>query len=81
MLPILFDLVKTEGLSLGGSAGINIAGAMRLARDLGPGKTIVTMLCDSGARYAGKLFNPDFLSSRGLPVPPWADTETPRVTA
>ena len=81
MLPILFDLVKTEGLSLGGSAGINIAGAMRLARDLGPGKTIVTMLCDSGARYAGKLFNPDFLSSRGLPVPPWADTEAPRVTA
>ncbi|RKQ96126.1 cysteine synthase A [Maricaulis maris] len=81
MLPILFDLVKTEGLSLGGSAGINIAGAIRLARDLGPGKTIVTMLCDSGARYAGKLFNPDFLSSRGLPVPPWADTEAPRVTA
>ncbi|WP_323763045.1 cysteine synthase A [Maricaulis sp.] len=81
MLPILFGLVKTEGLSLGGSAGINIAGAIRLARDLGPGKTIVTMLCDSGARYAGKLFNPDFLSSRGLPVPPWADTEAPRVTA
>lgn len=81
MLPILFDLVKSEGLSLGGSAGINIAGAIRLARDLGPGKTIVTMLCDSGARYAGKLFNPDFLSSRGLPVPPWADTEAPRVTA
>ena len=81
MLPILFSLVKTEGLSLGGSAGINIAGAMRLARDLGPGKTIVTMLCDSGSRYAGKLFNPEFLASRGLPVPPWADTEAPRVTA
>ena len=81
MLPILFSLVKTEGLSLGGSAGINIAGAMRLARELGPGKTIVTMLCDSGARYAGKLFNPEFLASRGLPVPPWADTEAPRVTA
>ena len=81
MLPILFDLVKREGLSLGGSAGINIAGAMRLARDLGPGKTIVTILCDSGSRYAGKLFNPDFLSSRGLPVPSWADTETPRVPA
>lgn len=81
MLPILFDLVKREGLSLGGSAGINIAGAMRLARDLGPGKTIVTILCDSGSRYAGKLFNPDFLSSRGLPVPSWADTETPRLPA
>ncbi|WP_300545067.1 cysteine synthase A [Maricaulis sp.] len=81
MLPILFDLVKTEGLSLGGSAGINIAGAMRLARETGPGKTIVTMLCDAGSRYAGKLFNPDFLSSRGLPVPPWADSEAPRVTA
>ena len=81
MLPVLFDLVKTEGLSLGGSAGINIAGAMRLARDLGPGKTIVTMLCDAGSRYAGKLFNPEFLSSRGLPVPPWADSEAPRATA
>ncbi|MHA6287566.1 cysteine synthase A [Maricaulis sp. CAU 1757] len=79
MLPILFDLVKAEGLSLGGSAGINLAGAVRLARDLGPGHTIVTMLCDSGARYAGKLFNPEFLASRGLPVPRWADTETPRL--
>ena len=81
MLPILFDLVKTEGLSLGGSAGINIAGAIRLARELGPGHTIITMLCDSGSRYAGKLFNPEFLSSRGLPVPPWADTEAPRASA
>ena len=81
MLPILFELVKTEGLSLGGSAGINIAGAIRLARELGPGKTIVTMLCDAGSRYAGKLFNPEFLSSRGLPVPPWADSEAPRATA
>jgi len=81
MLPILFGLVKTEGLSLGGSAGINIAGAIRLARELGPGKTIVTMLCDAGSRYAGKLFNPEFLSSRGLPVPAWADGEAPRATA
>jgi len=71
-LPLLFDLVQREGLSLGGSAGVNIAGAMRLARDLGPGKTIVTLLCDSGARYAGKLYNADYLRARNLPVPPWA---------
>tara|TARA_R110000744_G_scaffold1843_6_gene6920 strand:- start:77160 stop:78188 length:1029 start_codon:yes stop_codon:yes gene_type:complete len=81
MLPILYDLVRHEGLSLGGSAGVNIAGAMRLARDLGPGKTIVTMLCDVGARYAGKLFNPEFLASRGLPIPPWTDTEAAPATA
>jgi cysteine synthase A len=81
MLPILYDLVKTEGLSLGGSSGVNIAGAMRLARDLGPGKTIVTILCDAGSRYAGKLYNPEFLASRGLPVPPWTVTEAPRVPA
>ena len=70
-LPLLFDLVADEGLSLGGSAGVNIAGAIRLARDLGPGRTIVTLLCDSGARYAGRLFNPEYLQARGLPVPPW----------
>ena len=70
-LPLLFDLIQHEGLSLGGSAGVNIAGAIRLARELGPGHTIVTLLCDSGARYAGKLFNPDFLRARGLPVPHW----------
>ncbi|WP_417484677.1 cysteine synthase A [Maricaulis salignorans] len=81
MLPVLYDLVRHEGLSLGGSAGVNIAGAMRLARDLGPGKTIVTMLCDVGARYAGKLFNPEFLASRGLPIPPWTDTEASPATA
>jgi cysteine synthase A len=74
-LPILFDLVQTEGLSLGGSAGVNIAGAIRLAKTLGPGKTIVTLLCDSGARYAGKLFNPEFLRARGLPVPPWTEAD------
>ncbi|WP_440958190.1 cysteine synthase A [Oceanicaulis sp. LC35] len=74
-LPLLFDLVQTEGLSLGGSAGVNIAGAIRLAKTLGPGKTIVTLLCDSGARYAGKLFNPEFLRARGLPVPPWTETD------
>lgn len=71
-LPILFDLVQYEGLSLGGSAGVNLAGAVRLARELGPGKTIVTCLCDPGARYASKLFNVDFLKSKGLPVPTWA---------
>ena len=70
-LPILFDLVTDEGLSLGGSAGVNVAAAVRLARDLGPGKTIVTCLCDPGARYASKLFNAEFLTSKGLPVPPW----------
>jgi cysteine synthase A len=74
-LPLLFDLIQTEGLSLGGSAGVNIAGAIALAKDLGPGKTIVTLLCDSGARYAGKLFNPDFLRARGLPVPPWTEPD------
>ncbi|MBJ7484213.1 cysteine synthase A, partial [Brevundimonas sp.] len=70
-LPILFDLVQQEGLSLGGSAGVNLAGAVRLARDLGPGKTIVTCLCDPGSRYASKLFNAEFLLSKGLPTPPW----------
>jgi cysteine synthase A len=80
-LPILFDLVRHEGLSLGGSAGVNIAGAIRLARDLGPGKTIVTLLCDSGARYAGRLFNKSYLSARGLPIPPWETENTVPVSA
>jgi cysteine synthase len=70
-LPIIFDLVVQEGLLLGGSSGVNIAGAIRLARELGPGHTIVTLLCDSGARYASKLFNPAFLRSKDLPVPDW----------
>ncbi len=74
-LPVLFDLVQSEGLSLGGSAGVNIVGAMHLARELGPGRTVVTLLCDCGARYAGKLFNPEFLRARGLPVPPWTAPE------
>ncbi len=72
-LPIVFDLLSDEGLCLGGSSGINIAGAMRLARDLGPGHTIVTILCDYGTRYQSKLFNPAFLKSKGLPVPDWLD--------
>ena len=77
-LPYLFDLLEHEGLCLGGSSGINIAGAVRLAKDLGPGKTIVTMLCDYGNRYQSKLFNPDFLKAKGLPVPHWL-TEAPSV--
>tara|TARA_R110000868_G_scaffold877_12_gene6596 strand:- start:2503 stop:3501 length:999 start_codon:yes stop_codon:yes gene_type:complete len=70
-LPIVFDLLKEEGLCLGGSSGINIAGAMRLARDLGPGHTIVTILCDYGTRYQTKLFNPAFLKEKNLPYPDW----------
>ena len=70
-LDLVFDLVAHEGLCLGGSAGMNLAGAVRLARDLGPGKTIVTILCDHGSRYQSKLFNPAFLNERGLPVPSW----------
>jgi cysteine synthase len=75
-IPIVFDLMAQEGLCLGGSSGINIAGAMRLARDLGPGRTIVTILCDYGTRYQSKLFNPDFLRSKGLPVPSWLEVES-----
>ena len=70
-LTILFDLIREEGLFLGGSAGVNIAGAIRLAQTLGPGKTIVTILCDSGARYQSKLFNPAILAEKGLPQPSW----------
>lgn len=75
-LPIIFDLVQQEGLCLGGSSGINIAGAIHLARELGPGHTIVTMLCDYGNRYQSKLFNPAFLASKALPVPGWLETTT-----
>ena len=73
MVAAVFDLLRDEGLCLGGSTGINVAGAIRLARDLGPGKTIVTVLCDGGQRYATRLFNPAFLRSKGLPVPEWLD--------
>lgn len=72
-LPILFNLVQEEGLCLGGSTGINIAGAIRLARELGPGHRIVTVLCDYGTRYQTKLFNPAFLRGKGLPIPTWMD--------
>jgi cysteine synthase len=70
-LPIVYDLIQREGLVLGGSSGINVASALRLARELGPGHTIVTILCDSGTRYQSRLFNPAFLREKHLPVPPW----------
>ncbi|NHW17316.1 cysteine synthase A, partial [Escherichia coli] len=76
-LPYVFDLLQEEGLCLGGSSGINVAGAVRLARELGPGHTIVTILCDYGTRYQSKLFNPAFLKDKGLPVPNWLD-QAPR---
>ena len=72
-VPIVFDLLEHEGLCLGGSSGVNVAGAIRLAKDLGPGHTIVTVLCDSGSRYQSKLFNPEFLRSKNLPVPGWLE--------
>lgn len=72
-LDILFDLIQHEGLSLGGSAGVNLAGAVKLAKDMGPGHTIVTILCDYGNRYQDKLFNPEFLRSKDLPVPAWLE--------
>ena len=72
-LPIVFDLLTDEGLCLGGSSGINVAGAIRMARVMGPGHRIVTILCDYGNRYQSKLFNPDFLRAKGLPVPGWLD--------
>jgi cysteine synthase A len=70
-LPIIFDLIRDEGLVVGGSSGINIAAAIKVAQDLGPGHTVVTILCDYGTRYQSKLFNPEFLRSKSLPVPPW----------
>jgi cysteine synthase A len=75
-VPVIFDLLEHEGLCLGGSSGINVAGAMRLAKDLGPGKTIVTVLADYGTRYQSKLFNPDFLRSKNLPVPAWIERQS-----
>jgi cysteine synthase len=72
-VPIIFDLLEHEGLCLGGSSGVNIAGAVRLAKELGPGHTIVTILADSGTRYQSKLFNPDFLREKNLPVPHWLE--------
>lgn len=74
-LPLIFDLLKDEGLVLGGSSGINVAGAVRLAKDLGPGHTIVTILCDYGTRYQSKIFNPEFLRAKNLPCPDWLASE------
>lgn len=74
---IVFDLLEHEGLVMGGSTGINVAGALRMAREMGPGHTIVTILCDHGARYASKLYDPAFLRSKGLPVPRWLEARTP----
>ncbi|MFY9640098.1 MAG: cysteine synthase A [Rhodomicrobium sp.] len=78
MLDVAYRLLSEEGLCLGGSSGVNVAGAVRLARDLGPGHTIVTVLCDYGTRYQSKMFNPPFLRQKGLPVPPWLE-ELPAV--
>lgn len=72
-LPLMFEMARHEGLPLGGSAAINVAAAIRLGRDLGPGTTVVTILCDAGQRYASKLYNPDFLHARNLPVPDWLE--------
>jgi len=72
-LPVVFDLLSEEGICVGGSSGINVAGAIRMARAMGPGHTIVTVLCDYGTRYMSKLFNPEFLRAKGLPVPVWLD--------
>ena len=83
-LKILFDLTIEEGLCLGGSSGINIGGAIQLAKEMGPGHTIVTMLCDYGTRYASKIFNPGFLKEKDLPVPAWLEApldEIPSVFA
>jgi len=71
MLAAIYDLVEHEGLVMGGSTGINVAGALRMAKDMGPGHTIVTVLCDHGQRYQSKIFNPAFLREKGLPTPPW----------
>jgi len=75
-IPLIFDLIEHEGLCMGGSTAINIAGAIRLAKELGPGHTIVTVLCDYGTRYQSKLFNPDFLRSKNLPVPVWLERQS-----
>jgi cysteine synthase A len=78
-LPIVFDLLQNEGLCLGGSSGVNVAGAIEMARDMGPGHTIVTILCDYGTRYQSKLFNPEFLRSKNLPVPAWIEQDTSQI--
>jgi cysteine synthase A len=71
MLNVIYDMVEHEGLVMGGSTGINVAGAIRMAKDMGPGHTIVTILCDQGSRYQSKIYNPQFLKERGFPIPKW----------
>ncbi|TYO88429.1 cysteine synthase A [Oceanicella actignis] len=78
-LPVIFDLLREEGLCLGGSSGVNVAGAIRMAREMGPGHTIVTVLCDYGTRYQSKLFNPAFLREKGLPTPDWLEAPAPEL--
>jgi cysteine synthase A len=78
-LRIVFALTAEEGLCVGASTGVNVAGAIRLARELGPGHTIVTILCDSGTRYQSRLFNPAFLQAKSLPVPPWLAGPAPQL--
>jgi cysteine synthase A len=78
-VPLCFQLLQEEGLCLGGSSGVNVAGAIRLAREMGPGHTIVTILCDYGTRYQSKLYDPPFLRSKNLPLPPWLETSPPPV--
>ena len=75
-LPLIFELLEHEGLCMGGSTGINVAGAIRLARDMGPGHVIVTILADYGTRYQSKMFNPQFLREKGLPVPDWLERKS-----
>jgi cysteine synthase A len=77
-VPVIYDMLLHEGLCMGGSTGINVAGAIRLGKELGPGKTIVTILADFGNRYQSKLFNPDFMRSKNLPVPDWLETRVKR---
>lgn len=80
-LPVVFDLLADEGLCLGGSSAVNVAGAMRMAKDMGPGHTIVTVLCDYGTRYQSKLYNPEFLRAKGLPLPGWLVADAPAAPA
>jgi cysteine synthase A len=77
-IPMVYDLIRDEGLVLGGSSGINLIGALRMAEALGPGHTIVTVLCDSGLRYRARLFNADYLASKGLSLPDWWDAALPQ---
>ena len=74
-IPLVYDMIRQEGLSLGGSSGVNVAGALRVARELGPGHTIVTILCDGAMRYRARLFNREFLASKGLELPDWLELD------